>query len=76
MGLVLGLGFLFFLAFAIPAFVLLCNAIVFFCIWLKTKKKGLWVVSLGCFLVMMPLAAGAVLGILLIVGPLDYGGFI
>ncbi len=76
MGILLGMGFLIFLAFAIPAFVLLCNAIVFLCVWLKTKKKGLWVVSLGCFLVMLPLAVGAALGGLLMIGPLDYGGFI
>lgn len=76
MGLVLGLGFLIFLAFAIPALGVLIGGIVTFCIWLKTRKKGLWMVSVGCFIVMLFFSVGAVFGILLMMGPLSYGGMI
>lgn len=76
MGIVLVLGFLFFLAFAIPALGALIGGIVTFCIWLKTRKKGFWAIPLGCLILFLISMVGVVFGLLLMAGPLSYGGLI
>ncbi|WP_295214191.1 hypothetical protein [Ruminococcus sp.] len=76
MGLVLGLGLIIFLIFAVPAVMLLIGSILFFCFWHKNRKTVLLVLGIVSLVLMVICMVLAGIGLLLMYGPLSYGGMI
>ncbi|MGN1403968.1 MAG: hypothetical protein ACI4XB_06595 [Ruminococcus sp.] len=74
MGIVLGLGLIIFLVFAVPAVMLLIGSILFFCFWHKNQKTVLLVLGIVCLVLMVICVVLAGIGLLMMLGPLSYAG--
>lgn len=74
MGIVLGLGLMIFLVFAVPAVMLLIGSILFFCFWHKNQKTLLLVLGIVSLVLMVICMVLAGIGFLLMCGSLSYAG--
>lgn len=74
MGIVLGLGLMIFLIFAVPAVMLLIGSILFFCFWHKNQKTLLLVLGIVSLVLMVICIILAGIGLLMMLGPLNYAG--
>lgn len=74
MGIVLGLGLMIFLIFAVPAVMLLIGSILFFCFWHKNQKTVLLVLGIVSLVLMAICIILVGIGLLIMLGPLSYAG--